>query len=104
MARYVSSRALAPILAGGALVLTLAAGPAVAQSPDKVRIAGLLALTGPGAASGLSYQMGLQMAVKDFNDAGGIGGKPAEAVFADDQSDATIAVGEAKRLVFQDKL
>lgn len=79
------------------------AGTAQAQS-DKVRIGGVLALSGGGVASGLSYRAGMEMAAAEINKAGGIGGKQIELTFADDQSDATAAVGEAKRLIFQEKI
>lgn len=87
------------LLAGA---LALAAGTAAAQ--QKIRIGGVLALSGGGVASGISYRTGMEMAAKEINAAGGIGGKQIELVFGDDQSDATMAVGETKRLLFQEKI
>ncbi len=87
------------VLAG---TLMLSAGAVSAQ--EKIRIGGVLALSGGGVGSGISYRTGMEMAAKEINAAGGIGGKQIELVFGDDQSDATMAVGETKRLLFQEKI
>ena len=77
---------------------------AVGQTGDKVRMGGLLSLSGGAAVYGASFRAGMEMAMRDINAKGGIKGKPLELVFADDQTDPTLSVGEAKRLLFQEKL
>ena len=92
------------ISAGVAAAALLIGITGSAQAQDKIRLGGILALSGGGVASGLSYRAGMEMATAEINKAGGINGKQIELTFADDQSDATAAVGEAKRLVFQEKI
>jgi ABC-type branched-subunit amino acid transport system substrate-binding protein len=82
--------------------LALAAAPALAQST--VKIGGLTEITGPAAAFGASAAAGFQLAVKETNDAGGVNGKRIELVIADNQTNPTIAVNEARRLVQQEKV
>jgi ABC-type branched-subunit amino acid transport system substrate-binding protein len=62
--------------------------------------------SGTGAAStlGVNNRTALAMAVQETNAAGGILGRQVVLVIGDDQSDPTIAVGEAKRLVEQEKV
>jgi branched-chain amino acid transport system substrate-binding protein len=88
-----------------ALVLAAltAAGAAHAQG-DPIKVGALLSLTGGGSVSGTSAIVGLRMRVKEINDAGGLLGRRIEVIQADDRSDPTAAVGEAIRLVQQEKI
>ncbi len=79
--------------------------PAVAQTANEpIKIGTLFSMTGFGAVVGASSMTALNMSLKDLNDAGGIMGRKVVVVSGDDQSDATIAVGEAKRLAFREKV
>lgn len=73
-------------------------------TPGPVRIGALLPLTGQGSANGIAQLAGLRMAATEINAAGGILRRQVEIVVADEQSDPTSAVTEAKRLAFQDKV
>lgn len=71
------------------------------QNP--IKMGAMLPITGAGPI-GESAQVGVELAVKEINAAGGIAGRPVRLVVADYQTDATIGVGEAKRLVQQEKV
>jgi branched-chain amino acid transport system substrate-binding protein len=64
----------------------------------------MIPLTGGGATVGESGQIAIQLAVRQINAAGGIAGRQIQLVIGDYQTEATVGVGEAKRLVFQEKV
>src|SRR4051812_24602477 len=106
MGRKSMTRTRAPRRLGAALLFAstaLIALPALAQSTEPIKIGTLFSMTGFGAVVGASSMTALNMSLKDINDAGGIMGRKVVVVQGDDQSDATIAVGEAKRLAFREK-
>ena len=66
---------------------------------------GLLApLSGQVPTFGISTQEGAEMAVKEWNDKGGVLGKKIELVVADSQCSADPAVNAANKLIDQDKV
>jgi ABC-type branched-subunit amino acid transport system substrate-binding protein len=87
-----------------AALLALSGMTASAQQPN-AKIGLFLELTG-GSASTTSEasQFGVELAVKEINAAGGIGGRKLDLVVADTQTDPTVGVGEIKRLIQQDKV
>jgi branched-chain amino acid transport system substrate-binding protein len=56
---------------------TTAAGP-------PIKVAVILDLSGPTAQSASDHRKGIELAVKQTNDAGGINGRPIEATYSDD--------------------
>lgn len=88
------------LYAGVALALSTFETPA--QS-EEIKIGAMMPLTRGGQA-GLSVRLGLDLAVKEINAAGGIGGRQVKLVVADTQGDPTMGVTEAKRLVFNEKV
>src|SRR5262249_19370211 len=86
-----------------ALALLGLLATATAQAQQKpVRVGIFLPLTGPAAAGGAANKLGYEMAISEINAAGGIAGRKIETVYADDQGDPTVGVGEIKRLIFQE--
>jgi len=86
-------------------VMMLAAGAAFAQTGrGPIKVGAMIPLTGGGATVGESGQIAVELAVKNINAAGGIAGRPIQLVIADYQTDATVGVSEAKRLVHQEKV
>jgi ABC-type branched-subunit amino acid transport system substrate-binding protein len=81
-------------------LLGAAVHPAAAQK-EPIKLGLLAELTGGGAASGAATNWGVRLAVKEINDRGGILGRPIELVVADNQTDPTISVNEALRLIDQ---
>lgn len=97
------------LLAGLAILsasATLSPAPASAQSAVKIGI--VAPLTGPAAGSGIGLRQGMELAAKDWNDAGGvnIGGTktPVELMFEDSQSRPEVGVSAAQKLINVDKI
>jgi len=89
------------------LVATLfasASATALAQSANVLKIGSLMPMTGPGGVTGLSYVAGLQAAIKEVNDAGGILGRQIVLIVADDAGDPTQGVNEGRRLAQSEKV
>lgn len=90
----------------GVLALTAACGSSSAkdegEGPIKLGVA--LALTGPAAATADWARMGVELSVKQVNEAGGINGRQVEAVYADTELNPTKAVTVVNRLINQDKV
>jgi ABC-type branched-subunit amino acid transport system substrate-binding protein len=84
------------------LTVALATGPTFGQAP--IKMGAMIPLTGGGATVGESGQIAVELAVQKINAAGGIGGRKIQLVIGDYQTEATVGVGEAKRLVFQEKI
>jgi len=84
-------------------VALLAALPALAQEKP-IRIGVLYDLSGPFAAAGsVASSIGAQIAIDLTNERGGVLGKhKIEAVNADSQSKADVAINEAERLISQE--
>ncbi len=80
----------------------LALPPAIAQTPNVVKIGFISPLTGPLAANGKDNERGVQLAVGELNSQNlSIGGKPTrfEVLSADDQGDPKAGVIAAQQLV-----
>src|SRR5258706_10985683 len=80
-----------------ALVLTTLAIPAKAQKAEPC-IAGSWELSGPLAHTGLAIRMGLEVAIDEINEAGGVLGKKLRLVAYDDQGEPARAVDNARRI------
>ena len=86
-----------------AAAAALAAGAASAQS-QPIKLGAFFDLTGGGASAAEAGQFGTEIAVREINEKGGIAGRKIVTVVADTQTDATVGVGEMKRLVLQEKV
>ena len=69
--------------AAGAVGVAASPRSAAAQEGDPVVIGIATALTGWGAADGIDFKQGAEMAVEDINAMGGIAGRPVELVAED---------------------
>ena len=85
-----------------------AAAPATQQQPDTsedsrtpgpLKIAFLGDLTGGLAEIGVEMRDGFLLAIKHINAAGGVFGQPVEFLIGDTNTDPTIAVEEARRMI-----
>src|SRR5436305_9253096 len=83
--------------AGAAALVSSLPKPAIAAK-DPIQVGYLPALTGPSSSTGIGINRGLQLAVKEINDAGGIDGRQLELITRDTQSDPTKAVNGAAEL------
>ncbi|HXC41001.1 MAG TPA: ABC transporter substrate-binding protein [Burkholderiales bacterium] len=75
-----------------------------AQSREPVKIGMLLSFSGAIAESGFDARMGASIAAREINAAGGLLGRQIVLVEADDQSNPTNTVTEARRLVQREKV
>src|SRR6185437_9204139 len=74
------------------------------KAGDTIKIGVNLELSGAVASYGTSEVAGIDLAVEEINDAGGIDGKKIEIVKVDNKSDAAEATNAAIRLTTQDKV
>ncbi|MBN9409695.1 MAG: ABC transporter substrate-binding protein [Burkholderiales bacterium] len=86
--------------AAAGLLAALALQPALAQ--ETIKIVNLLELSGPIASAGTNYRNGVEMAVKEINDAGGVLGRKFELTTLDNQSNPGVAKAMAVRAVDMD--
>ena len=78
-----------------------------ARAAETVKIGAVYALTGPGAVGGGDGMRGTELAISELNSAGGLeihDGAQIELIKGDSQSKPINAVGEAERLINQDKV
>ncbi len=98
-------RPLHAALVFGAALIAATVG---ANGQETLKIGGMGPLSGGGTSWGLAAQRGLELAVQDLNEAGGVkaGGKTykLELVFYDDLYSAQGGKAAAERLVHQDKV
>ena len=75
----------------------------VCLSADPVKIGSVLRLS-IGAEHGIPSKRGVQMAVDEFNAAGGLNGQKVEVIFEDEKDSPTAAVNAVKKLIDVDKV
>ncbi len=68
------------------------------------KLGSILALQGPIAAIDEFTRAGMEAAIKEINDAGGIHGRPVELVVEDDQANPTVAVSAARKLTEDEEI
>src|SRR3954449_5613941 len=95
-------RGLAAALLGSIAASVLAVGTLQAQAPP-MKVGEFLDITGGGASAAEAARLGLELAVHEINQSGGIGGRKIDLLTSDTQTDPTVGVGEIKRLVLQEK-
>ena len=92
-------------LAGAACIaLAFALSPAVRAQPQSgpIRIGLPVPLTGPYGAEAQDQVRNAELAVKEFNDAGGLGGRKAELLVRDDKLNPAEAAARALELIEKD--
>jgi branched-chain amino acid transport system substrate-binding protein len=90
--------------AGAGLSAPFVASGAWAQSTEPIKIGATLPLTGSQAGYGVDFATGMRQALKDINDAGGVGGRPLELVVLDTQADPALGINAMNRLINVDKV
>ncbi len=92
-------------LAFAASLITLTAfGPALAADDSPIQIGWLSSLTGALSSAAIAENQGVQFAIDQINQAGGINGRKLELLTRDTAGDPTKAVNFAQQLVFSDKV
>lgn len=86
-----------------AAVLTGCGGSGGSEgSSDVIKVGANLELTGNSASYGTSAKNGIEMAVKEINDGGGLLGKKIEISYGDNRSEATEAANAMQKLLDDD--
>src|SRR4051812_3079407 len=80
---------------------SLATAPC-ANSAEPIKIGAVLPFSGGVELYGRQAKLGLDLAAKDINAAGGILGTPVEVVYADDKTDPAVATDVTRRLIERD--
>jgi branched-chain amino acid transport system substrate-binding protein len=73
-------------------------------SRSTVKIGAVLPLTGDSAAWGDQGRKGIEVAVREVNDSGGVNGQPIEVVYEDSQANPRLAVSAISKLISVDKV
>src|SRR6202022_4113064 len=82
------------------LVCCAGRGPsAAADAPEPIRIGAVLPFSGGVELYGQQAKLGLDLAVKDINAAGGVLGRPVEVIYADDKTRPASAVAGTRELI-----
>lgn len=69
-----------------------------------IRIGAILPLTGSAALLGTEIKQGMELAIKEINSTGGIGGRRLEVIFLDSKNDAKEGVSAARKLLDLDQV
>jgi branched-chain amino acid transport system substrate-binding protein len=92
-----TSRRTVLMLAGSSIAFPV---KSYAQTSEPIRIGVIGALTGTFASNGLAVDYGLQTAVKEVNNAGGVLGRKIELIRRDSAGDPARAVSAVKELIY----
>src|ERR1700688_1162949 len=71
---------------------------------DVIKIGEVSSMTGSEGTFGVSTHNGIELAIKELNDQGGINGKKVQLITVDDQSKPDEAAMAIKKLITQDKV
>ena len=82
-----------------AAVCALAVTAGLAQAQDSIKIANIVELSGPGTTAGTLFKNGVELAVKEINENGGILGKKIESTTVDTQTNPGVAKGLTQKAV-----
>ena len=93
---------LACVVLGTALLGSVFAGCGSKESGDTIKVGANFELTGNVANYGNATIEGLQLAIDEANEAGGINGKKIELVSVDDKSEAAESINAATKLISDD--
>jgi branched-chain amino acid transport system substrate-binding protein len=74
------------------------------EQADVIRIGEVLSMTGTEATFGTSTHQGVELALKELNEKGGVKGKKLKSILLDNQGKASEAATAVTRLVSQDKV
>jgi urea transport system substrate-binding protein len=95
-----------PWIIAGVLIALVAAAGAIHVGLDRrpIKVGVLHAMTGTMAFSERSLVAATRMAIGQINAAGGVLGRPIEAIYADGESDPLVFAREAERLISEERV
>jgi branched-chain amino acid transport system substrate-binding protein len=92
------------VIAGVAAASMMGVSP-FAAAAESVRVGAIEALTGPNAGYGIAIRAGLELALDEVNQAGGVlGGRPIALIVEDSAGDKDQALRAAQKLIERDKV
>ncbi|HIR77243.1 MAG TPA: ABC transporter substrate-binding protein, partial [Candidatus Choladousia intestinipullorum] len=94
-------KVLAGLLAASMLVSALPVA-ASAESDDSITFGVICSITGNFPLAGENTQKGVNLALKEINEAGGVLGKEFQVNFQDDQGNQTGGMNAVNRLISED--
>lgn len=104
-ARQVSRRHLLKTTATGAVLVATGVRPRLgAAQGESIRIGFPVPLTGPFGTEAKDQVAAAEIAIKEFNDAGGLGGRKAELLVRDDKLNPGEAATRTQELIEKDKV
>ncbi len=71
---------------------------------NDIVVGAIYPMTGDLADSGKTMQQGIDMAVEEINEAGGVNGHHIKVIYGDSQGDSATGMSEAERLITQEKV
>jgi branched-chain amino acid transport system substrate-binding protein len=71
---------------------------------EPIKIGAIFDLSGPVALYGNAYKRGVELAVEEINNQGGINGRPLQVIYEDDQFDTSKAVTIVNKFINIDKV
>jgi branched-chain amino acid transport system substrate-binding protein len=86
------------------IAASLAAGAALAQTKQVVKIGAIYPLSGSASFLGIPEERALKMKVDEINKAGGVNGKTLEVIVYDTEGNTTKAAQQLRRLAESDKV
>ena len=75
-----------------------------AYAADEILIGAVYPMTGDLADSGKTMQEGIDMAIEEINEAGGIDGREIKVIYGDSKGDSAAGMLEAERLITQENV
>ncbi|HJB16992.1 MAG TPA: ABC transporter substrate-binding protein [Candidatus Blautia excrementipullorum] len=97
-------KVLAGLLAAVTTVSMVASVPVFADDAETIKIGTLYPLTGDVASIGQNIMRGVEFAVNEINENGGVDGKQIEIVQGDSKGDTKTGMTEAERLITQENV
>jgi len=86
-----------------ATMVVMGMGLSEVQAAGEIKVGAILRLS-QGASDGLPAKRGIEIAVKEINAAGGIGGKQLKVIYEDEKDSAPASVAAYQKLVSMDKV
>lgn len=86
------------------ILMLIGCAPQAAPEEEPIKIGAVLSMTGFASIYGQNSQDGLELALKEINDAGGVLGRPIKIVYEDDTTNGRTAVTAAQKLISVDKV
>ena len=87
-----------------ALIALIGLTVSCAKEPKEIKIGAILPLTGDAAVWGTSLKEGMDLALEEINENGGIQGKPIKLIYEDDKANPADGVAAVQKLLVTDKV